>query len=80
MEKFPNLSYTTEDLSQIRQSCRCAEVAQSVQRLGYGLEKGVRFSRGKWWGAFSLRHRFQTASGDNPATCPIGTEGSYPVG
>jgi hypothetical protein len=48
---------------------------------GYGLEYrmiGVRFQEGA--GNFSLRHLVQIVSGANPASCPMGTQGSFPGG
>jgi hypothetical protein len=49
--------------------------------LGYGLDdlsSRVRFPAGA--GNFSLHHRVQTGSGDNPASYPMGTRGSFPGG
>jgi hypothetical protein len=53
-----------------------AGVSQSVQRLGYGLDD--RGSIPDRIGNFSLRHRVQYGFGAQPASYPIGTEGSYP--
>jgi hypothetical protein len=47
--------------------------------LGYGLDyrgSGVRFLVGA--GNFSLHHRVQNGSGAHPASCPMGTRGSFP--
>jgi hypothetical protein len=49
--------------------------------LDYGLDdrgSGVRFLAGA--GNFSLHHRLQNGSGAHPASCPIGTRGSFPGG
>jgi hypothetical protein len=49
--------------------------------LGYGLDdRGprVRFPAGT--GNFSLQHRVQNGSGAHPASCPLGTRGSFPGG
>jgi hypothetical protein len=47
--------------------------------LGYGLDdrgSRVRFPAGT--GNFSLHHRVQNGSGAHPASCPMGTRGSFP--
>jgi hypothetical protein len=47
--------------------------------LGYGLDdrgSRVRFPVGA--GNFSLHHRVQNGSGAQPASCPMGTRGSFP--
>jgi hypothetical protein len=57
-----------------------AVIAQSVQRLGCGLDdrgSRVRFPAGT--GNFSLHHRVQNSSGVHPAY-QMGTRGSFPVG
>jgi hypothetical protein len=49
--------------------------------LGYGLDyrvSRVRFRAGA--GNFSLHHRVQNGSGAHPASYPMGTSGSFPVG
>jgi hypothetical protein len=49
--------------------------------LGYGLDDRsyrVRFPMGA--GNFSLHHRVQNGSGVHPASCPMGTRGSFPGG
>jgi hypothetical protein len=49
--------------------------------LGYGLDdRGfrVRFPAGV--GNFSLHHRVKNDSGSHPASCPVGTRGSFPGG
>jgi hypothetical protein len=49
--------------------------------LGYGLDdrgSRVRFPAGA--GNFSLHHRVQNGSGAHPASYPMGTRGSFPVG
>jgi hypothetical protein len=49
--------------------------------LGYGLDdrgSRVRFPAGA--GNFSLHHRVQNGSGAYPASYPMGTRGSFPVG
>jgi len=53
-------------------------VAQSVSRLGYGLDdSGSILGRGND-GICSLRHRFQTCTGTHSSSYPMGTRGSYP--
>jgi hypothetical protein len=57
-----------------------AVIAQSVQRLGYGLDdRGSRFRFPAGAGNFSLHHRVQNGSGAHPAY-PMGTKGSFPEG
>jgi len=53
-----------------------AVVAQSVQRLDYGLDDrdSIPGTCNDW--IFSLRHRIQTGSGVHPASYPMGTGGS----
>jgi hypothetical protein len=49
--------------------------------LGYGLDdrgSRVRFPVGA--GNFSLHHRVQNGSEPHPASCPMGTRGSFPGG
>jgi hypothetical protein len=49
--------------------------------LDYGLDDGgsrVRFSAGA--GNFSLHRRVHNGSGAHPASCPMGTRGSFPGG
>jgi hypothetical protein len=56
-------------------------MAQSVQRLCYGLDyrdSRVRFPAGT--GDFSLHHLVQNGSGAHPASYPIGTGGCFPEG
>jgi hypothetical protein len=56
-----------------------AVIAQSVWRLGYGLDNRgsrVRFPAGA--GNFSLHHRVQNGSGDRLVYYPVGTGGSSP--
>jgi hypothetical protein len=63
------------------QPCQGAVIAQSVQRLGYGLDdrgSGVRFPAGA--GNFSLHHRVQNGSGAHPASYPVGTRCSFAGG
>jgi hypothetical protein len=48
-----------------------------VYRLGYGLDRDAVPSKGSG-GILSLRHRIQTDSGTHPASCPMGSWGSYP--
>jgi hypothetical protein len=58
-----------------------AVIAQSVWRLGYGLDdrgSRVRFPVGA--GNFSLHHRVQNGSGALSTSYPIGTRGSFPGG
>jgi hypothetical protein len=56
-----------------------AEVAQSVQWLGYRLDdQSLIPGRGK--DIFSLCHCIQTNSGAHPASYPMGTRGSFPQG
>jgi hypothetical protein len=46
---------------------------------GYGLDdRGFRFTAGA--GNSSLHHRVQTGSGAHPASYPMGTRGSFPMG
>jgi hypothetical protein len=55
-----------------------AVIAQSAQRLGYGLDdRGsmLRFPAGT--GNFSLHHRVQNGSGAHPASYIMGTGGSF---
>jgi hypothetical protein len=57
-----------------------AGVAQSVHRLGYGLDDWVSIpGRGKE-GNFSLRHSVHTGSGAHTASYPMGIRGSFPRG
>jgi hypothetical protein len=42
--------------------------------LGYGLDDRGFGTRGE----FSLHHRVQNGSGTHPASCPMGTRGSFP--
>jgi hypothetical protein len=54
-----------------------AVIAQSVERLGYGLDdpgSRVRFPVGA--GNFSLHHRIQNGSGAHPASYPMGARRS----
>jgi hypothetical protein len=56
-------------------------MAQSVQRLGHGLDdrgSRVRFSVGA--GNSSLHYRVQKCSGAHPASYSIGTAGSFSGG
>jgi hypothetical protein len=56
-------------------------IAQSVQRLGYGLnDQGsrVRFQAGA--GNFSLHYRVQNGSGAHPASYALSTGVSFPGG
>jgi len=54
-----------------------AAIAQSVQRLGYGLDdRGPIPERGKE-GIFPLRHHVQTKSVAHPSFYRTGTKGSY---
>jgi hypothetical protein len=58
---------------------RSAVIAQSVWRLGYGLDdrgSRVRFPVGA--GNSSLHHRVQNGSGAYPASYPMGTKDSFP--
>jgi hypothetical protein len=55
-----------------------AVTAQSVQRLGYGLDNRgtrVRFLSGA--GNFSLHHRVKISTGAHSASYPGGTRGSF---
>jgi hypothetical protein len=55
--------------------------AQSVQRLGYGLDDRsfrVQFPVGAE--NFPLYHHVQNGSGAHPASYPMGTRGSFPGG
>jgi hypothetical protein len=59
------------------------EKETSVKGLDYSHSlnfKGsrVRFPAGA--GKFSLHHCVQTGSGAHPASCPVGTRGSFPGG
>jgi len=59
---------------------RTAWVAQSVYRLGYGLDaQGSILGRGNN-GILSLCHRVQTGSGANLASYQMDAGGSYPSG
>jgi hypothetical protein len=54
-------------------------ITLTIVLLGYGLDdrgSRVRFPVGA--GNFFLHHRVQNSSGAHPASCPIGTRGSYP--
>jgi hypothetical protein len=49
--------------------------------LGYGLDdRGSRFRFPVGAGNFSLHHRVQNGSEAHPASCPMGTRGSFPGG
>jgi hypothetical protein len=49
--------------------------------LGYGLDdRGSRDRFPVGAGNFSLHHRVQNGSGAHPASYPMGTRGSFPVG
>jgi hypothetical protein len=53
-----------------------AVIAQSVWRLGYGLDdRGSRFRFPAGAGYFSLHHRVQNASVSFRASYPVGTRG-----
>jgi hypothetical protein len=59
--------------------CSRAVIAQSVQRLGYGLDdrgSRVRFPAGAE--NFSLHYRVQNGSEAQLASFPVGTGGSFP--
>jgi hypothetical protein len=57
---------------------RRARVAQSVQKLGYGMDnRGSVPARGND-GSFSLQHCVQTGSGAHPSSYPMGTGSSFP--
>jgi hypothetical protein len=56
-------------------------IAQSVERLGYGLDdrgSGLRFAAGA--GNFSLHRRVQNGSGVHPASYLMGTRDSFSGG
>jgi hypothetical protein len=55
-------------------------VAQSVQRLGYGLDDRDSFPSRNNDGIVSLRHLVQTGSGSHLDSYPMGTRGSFPGG
>jgi hypothetical protein len=56
-------------------------IAQSVYRLGYGLDdRGSRVRLPAGAGNFSLHHRVQKGSEAHPASYPMGTGGSFPEG
>jgi hypothetical protein len=58
--------------------CYCRDSSVGIE-LGYGLDdrsSRVRFPAGA--GNFSLHHRVQNGSGAHPASCPMGTGGSFP--
>jgi hypothetical protein len=68
------------ELSHTRHIYR-AVIAQSVWRLGYGLDsRGFRVPFLAGAGNFSLHNRVQTGSGAHPASYPVGTRGCFPVG
>jgi hypothetical protein len=49
--------------------------------LGYGLDdRDSRVQFPAWAGNFSLHHRVQNDFGAYPASCPMGTRGSFPGG
>jgi hypothetical protein len=49
--------------------------------LGYGLDdRGSRDRFPPGAGNISFHHRVQNGSGDHPASCPMGTRGSFPGG
>jgi hypothetical protein len=54
--------------------CEVAGIAQLVQRRAKGWTARVRFPEVH---GFSLIHSVQTASGDHPASYPMGTGGSF---
>jgi hypothetical protein len=59
---------------------RCGEGAQSVYRLGYGLDDRDFILRRGEKGIFSLRLRVKTGSGTHPTSYPVGTGCSFPGG
>jgi hypothetical protein len=55
--------------------------AQSIQRLGYGLDdRGSRVRFPAEAMNFSLHHRVQNVSRAHPVSYPMGTRGSFPGG
>jgi hypothetical protein len=68
-------------LLQVPMEYERAVVAQSVQRLRYGIDdrgSNIRLPAGT--GNFSLHHRVQNGSGIHLASYPTGTRGSFPEG
>jgi len=63
----------------VRKNVQGAGVAQSVQRLGYGLDDRCSIHGRGNYETFSLCHRFQTGSDIHPTSHPMGTGCSYPV-
>jgi hypothetical protein len=58
-----------------------AGIAQSVWRLGYGLnDQGSRVRFPAWAGNFSPHHRVQNGAGTHPASYPMDTGGYFPGG
>jgi hypothetical protein len=56
-----------------------AVIAQSVKRLGYGLDdRGSRVRLPREAGNFSFHYRVQNGSGAHPASYPMGARGSFP--
>jgi hypothetical protein len=52
-------------------------IAQSVHRLGYGLDDRVSIPGKSNDETFSLRHRVHTGSGDHPTSYLMGTGGFF---
>jgi hypothetical protein len=57
-----------------------AGIAQTVLRLGYGLNDGGLIPGRGNNGIFSLHHCIHTSSGNYPAFYTMGTRGSFPRG
>jgi hypothetical protein len=85
--QLPTPAYSTyfscfvSSLCETKNNEICSSYAQSVERLGYGLDdwgSRVRFLVGA--GNFFLEHRVQNGSGAHPASYPMGTRGSFPGG
>jgi hypothetical protein len=57
-----------------------ARVAQSVYKLGYGLDNWDSIPGTGNDEIFSLHHRVQTGSGAHPAFYPVGNGDSFPGG
>jgi hypothetical protein len=55
-------------------------IAQSVHRLGYGLDNWESIPGRCKDRIFSLCHCVQTSSGAHPASYPMGNRGSWPWG
>jgi hypothetical protein len=71
---------TNHELGQVWQENKSCDSSVGIA-LGYRLDdQGSRVPLSAGTGNFSLHHRFQNGSGAHPASCPMGTRGSFPGG